>query len=744
MKVIVHENDLLILEATILNEDLVNGGEIFIGRDDDCHIQLDSHKVSRHHAVVSFTGENLIIRSLSEFKKVRLLGNEVLEGQIHNGSQFSIDNYTITIDGFDAGTQEDEKQVKIESESIAPTDSDMEVIGSPEPVVDEDHIEEEESTDVIDTLSETEDLDSEDTDDTGFMTDDNAEPLEDKEVSDFADEAGDAFEEDSGFGDNDDGFSDSDDEFGGGDSFDDDDDSSTQVFQSFASYKLKIFGEYAPFDTFTIDEPKTMIGRDPANCKILLSDPEVSKVHATITKTLVNLTIEDNGSSNGIILNGERINKSELNNGDEFIIGETTFTVSISSDLLDQEQGRLMPIEEGQEIIIESDDDLGGGIEFDGPTDGDELDFATENKESVVEEKSFIKKILKDPRKRLYAIVGTVLFLLFMFVDSEPETTTENTTGTPAPTNENKPKPKKFTKAVQDIIDQNYALALAKYNNDQFYQAKEYINIVKKYDPNYKLTASLDKSIQESLDAITRAKEEEEKQKERLVRQKRVKEMVVKAREAVAARQVKAAKEYFANIYEIDPENIDVPPLKIEIDSFVEEEARKKQEAQLAAAKRKSMVDKLAPAKQTYLKKEWYLAISKLEAFLRLEGMDEDLIKDGTSMLNDSRRQLSSSLDPLLSKARSFQEGQDLKQAFETYGEVLKFDPSSEEALNKRAEIFGTLEKRSKILYREALIKEDLSDFANAKEKFQEVQQISPINSEYYIKATDKLNNYLE
>jgi hypothetical protein len=37
-----------------------------------------------------------------------------------------------------------------------------------------------------------------------------------------------------------------------------------------------------------------------------------------------------------------------------------------------------------------------------------------------------------------------------------------------------------------------------------------------------------------------------------------------------------------------------------------------------------------------------------------------------------------------------------------------------------------------------------LSLYNDAKEKFQEVQQISPTDSEYYQKATDKLKDYLD
>ena len=156
------------------------------------------------------------------------------------------------------------------------------------------------------------------------------------------------------------------------------------------------------------------------------------------------------------------------------------------------------------------------------------------------------------------------------------------------------------------------------------------------------------------------------------------------------------------------------------------------------------MVDALAPGKSLFLKEEWFKAIDRLEKFTKMKGMDEDLVKEATSMLKTSQRKLSGVVNPLLGKARSFKEGQDLKRAYETFGEVLKYDPANEEALNMRDEIFQTLTNRSRKLYREALISESLSLFEEAKEKFQQVQQISPVNSEYFIKASSKLENYLE
>jgi tetratricopeptide (TPR) repeat protein len=165
---------------------------------------------------------------------------------------------------------------------------------------------------------------------------------------------------------------------------------------------------------------------------------------------------------------------------------------------------------------------------------------------------------------------------------------------------------------------------------------------------------------------------------------------------------------------------------------------------EIEKARRNALVEKLAPGKTLFIKRDYYKAVDRLEKFINGKNIDEDLLKEATSMLRSSRKNLKNIIGPLTSKARSFKEGQDLKQSYETYGDILKIDPSNEEALNERDLIVDTLRMRSRKIYREALISESLSLFQEAKEKFQEVQQISPINSEYYTKATDKLKNYLE
>jgi len=778
MKIVVLKENSLQFEATVLDDDLINGGELFIGREEDCHVILDSQMISRHHAIIRFEDNQLHIESKSSYGSIKVDGRDTHSAVIQNGSKVEINEFIIKFDQFSAITEAPDLTPSQEEPSInEPISVDEDLLNSDVEELDALEVNSEDSETVdnmsdedylnADPLDELSDLDGETSEGNDLL--DETEPLDyaeeetlaepdditendnlgdediTDEASDFSndDDFGDAGEEN--FGDAEDNAFGNDDEFGGGDDdgfgggFEETEEK-TQVLTSFASYSLKIFGEYAPFDTFKIDDAVTNIGRDTADCQIVLNDPEVSKIHAIIRKNIVSCTIEDNDSSNGIILNGERINKAELTNGDEFIIGETTFTVGISSDILDAEKGRLMPVEENQEIIIE--DDTPADIDFNEGEEG--LSFEDEAEE-IVEEKSIIKKIMSDPKKRLYAIVGVIAFIFIFLVDESEQTPAEdpNKKENKGKIVKKKDKPQYSPEKLQEL-ESNYNLAMAKFNEGQYYEAKEFIDTVLKIDPAYKLAASLDKSIQESLDLIARKKEEEQQKKERLEKLKRINELVEKAKKAVDEKRVEAARSYFSSVYELDPENIDIPPLKIEIDSYVAEKERIAQEEALKKAKRKAMVDKLAPGKAEYLKGEWYKAVSQLQRYIADKSIDEDLLKEATNMLRDSQKKLIEFVEPLRSKARSYKEAQDLKMAYETYGEVLKYDPSNEEALNEREGIFTSLLKRSRKVYREGLIKEDLSDFANAKEKYQEVQQISPINSEYYIKATEKLKNYLE
>lgn len=76
---------------------------------------------------------------------------------------------------------------------------------------------------------------------------------------------------------------------------------------------------------FLIDRPLVAIGRSENN-DITLEDEMASKNHCRIITQGDNYLVEDMGSSNGTIVNGEQVNTHVLSDGDKLFLGQTTIT----------------------------------------------------------------------------------------------------------------------------------------------------------------------------------------------------------------------------------------------------------------------------------------------------------------------------------------------------------------------------------------------------------------------------------
>jgi hypothetical protein len=78
-------------------------------------------------------------------------------------------------------------------------------------------------------------------------------------------------------------------------------------------------------ESFLLQNERTTIGRSP-DCEIFLDDVTVSRKHAVLVDEDGRFHIEDQGSLNGTFVNRRRIERIDLENGDELQIGKYRMT----------------------------------------------------------------------------------------------------------------------------------------------------------------------------------------------------------------------------------------------------------------------------------------------------------------------------------------------------------------------------------------------------------------------------------
>ena len=75
-----------------------------------------------------------------------------------------------------------------------------------------------------------------------------------------------------------------------------------------------------------LDKPILLVGRHP-ECDIQINSRKISRMHCCIAQVSQYLVVRDLGSTNGIRINGVRVNEGQLHPGDELTIGSSRYNV---------------------------------------------------------------------------------------------------------------------------------------------------------------------------------------------------------------------------------------------------------------------------------------------------------------------------------------------------------------------------------------------------------------------------------
>jgi hypothetical protein len=90
-----------------------------------------------------------------------------------------------------------------------------------------------------------------------------------------------------------------------------------------------------------LTEGEFAVGRS-AGCQLSLDDPLVSRRHAVLVVTQDSVTVEDLGSRNGVVVNGQKISgKTQLAAGDKILIGSQELTLLLGREAMGREMASL-------------------------------------------------------------------------------------------------------------------------------------------------------------------------------------------------------------------------------------------------------------------------------------------------------------------------------------------------------------------------------------------------------------------
>ncbi|MBO52729.1 MAG: forkhead-associated protein [Planctomycetaceae bacterium] len=91
----------------------------------------------------------------------------------------------------------------------------------------------------------------------------------------------------------------------------------------------------------------TVVGRKQGVCDVFLDRGNVSKIHCLIIKTDGLLLVRDLGSTNGTLVNGQKVSRGALLPGDELSFASLTFQVQFGAEMsgvLSPERTEAMPV----------------------------------------------------------------------------------------------------------------------------------------------------------------------------------------------------------------------------------------------------------------------------------------------------------------------------------------------------------------------------------------------------------------
>jgi pSer/pThr/pTyr-binding forkhead associated (FHA) protein len=534
---------------------------------------------------------------------------------------------------------------------------------------------------------------------------------------------------------------------------------------------------------FEITKDEVSIGRGK-NCDIVLNDKKASRKNAIIRRAGLKFSIKDLESANGTYVNGARVTEQELTGDDQIRIGDVEFQFkALSADYAAREKNFLSVPEEPSvepnsldlpfdmvamenahpdqpyEIAVPGAFDLsadpqgaipgalpglspsaspGGaipGITGIGPGD-------TKNMGLIDKIKNFKSLSTKD-KVIVVAIFGGMLYFGLDMLEPEPakkappkKAAVTATTEKAAPTFASlSPEKQRFVKA-------QHALAFDHYRNKEFDKTIYELGKIFELIPDYENSREIERYAKEGKRRVEAAEEEKRKKEEEERLKTKIQSLVEECRERMKHKDYEQARELFAQISVLDPDNAQVAAWKKEMEDFDEKRRLDEQTKQVQGEINKHAWEVYNEGVALKKQGRFHSAIAVLGKVGDIGASDKRVLALANKLIRECHFAIKSRRDPVLAEAKTQEAAGEFPKAFSLYQKATRIDPPHPEGYAGMARIRGILHDRAKLVYTEAVLAESYSDFELAKKKFKECREVAPADDVYHERATRKLGRY--
>ncbi|MGK5086268.1 FHA domain-containing protein [Bdellovibrionota bacterium FG-2] len=733
-------------------------GESILGRNEECSIRIDDRAISREHVSFRPVAGGVQVQRKSEFAPMSVNGVECVEAVLKDGDLLMLGSYWVRV-SLNSGGAQDSPGGGMVASTVAPTvamDSHPEAADLPP----RDLELVEENGEAV-ALAKDEAL--------GEEADPFAPPAD---SSPEGDEGQVALAEDASAQAN------SESPSVDLDAGDVSEDGKTKVnVAPKVMVKLVFSPGTANVTEYELSSDEVTIGRG-SECTIVLNEKKASRRHAIVLRAGLNFVIRDLDSANGTYVNGHQVREHELSGEDRIRIGAVEFVFkALSLDYAAQEQNFMAvsdQIEEAEpEVLQEASQDAPYGALNSAPFEqaqnpASEMAAAPMGAGmgtlpgftgiggvgGSAGKGKLLEKFRALPKPRQYLIILVVIVGGYMlFFDEEEKAAPakgakkaaidrSKTQASPGPLANNTPAFENLTPEQKRFVESQHALAFDYYRNREYDKSLFEIGKIFALISDYKDSREIERYAKEGKRKLDAFEDEKRKKEDEAKLRVRIAQLVDETRSRMGKKQYEQAKELFAQVLEIDPDNTLIAGWRKEIEAFEEQTKQEEMQKQVQTDINKHAWDVYREAMALRKVGKFHSAIEVFQKAIDVGASDKKVHTQAKAMIQGCRQAIRDLRDPVLKEAQGLETSGDLPKAFALFKKATHIDPPHKEGYAGMERIRGVLHGRAKGIYTEAVLAESYSDFTTARKKFHEVLEVAPNDDVYHERAQRKLANY--